>query len=163
MCAQPSVLVASRIAFANNFIKVIQDTMVSSAHFALIPENTTEETEKTYPSYVTGMMVLRGDKDLVLTLTFSKVAAADLIVSLLETKYTELIDTEVYDAVMEMTNMIAGRLKTASMELGYTYTLTSPFVFVGPNHYIGRKNRPAGIVRKFKDKQFEMLAGFFFL
>lgn len=163
MCPQPNGLVASRVAFANNFIKVIQDTMVSSTGYALIPENTTEETERQYPSYVTGMMVLRGEKDLVLTLTFSKVAAADLMVALVDGNYTELVDSEVFDAVMEMTNMIAGRLKTASLELGYSYTLTSPFVFVGSDHYIGRKNRPAGIVRKFKDKQFDMLAGFFFL
>lgn len=163
MSGQPSTLVASRVAFANNFIKVIQDTMLASTRYALLPENTTEETEKTYPSFVTGMMVLQGDKDLILTITLSKVSAADLVAALLDTKYTEMVDTEVYDAVMEMTNMIAGRLKTASLELGYTYTLTSPFVFIGPNHYISRKNRPSGIVRKFKDRQFEMLAGFFFL
>lgn len=151
------------IEFGNQFAKVIKDIMNSTANLNLTVENTSEQTEKGYPSFITGMMVLQGTRDVVLTLTFSKMAAAEIAVSLLGIKYNQMVDVEVYDTVMEVTNMIAGRLKTAIVANGDRYQLTTPFVFVGPNHFIGAKTRPVGLVKKFKDKNFEMLAGVFFL
>ncbi len=151
------------IEFGNQFAKVIKDIMSSTAHLDLTVESVTEAAEKEYPSFITGLMVLQGTRDVVLTLTFSKMAAAEVMVSLLGIKYDQIVEAEVYDTVMEVTNMIAGRIKTAIVATGDRYQLTTPFVFVGPNHYLGAKTRPIGLVKKFKDKQFEMLAGVFFL
>jgi CheY-specific phosphatase CheX len=151
------------LAFENNFVKVIKDIMNTTSNLNLIAENTSAENEKKYPSFITGMMVLQGKRDIVLTLTFSKMAAAEIVVSLLGIKYNQIIEAEVYDAVMEITNMVAGRLKTAIVATGEHYQLTTPFVFVGPNHFIETKTRPTGIVIKFTDKHFEMQAGVFFL
>ena len=151
------------IAFGNQFAKVIKDIMNSTAGLNLNVENASEETEKKYPSFITGMMVLHGASDIVLTLTFSKMAAAEIVVSLLGIKYNQIVDVGVYDAVMEITNMVAGRLKTAIVAAAEHYQLTAPFVFVGPNHFIETKIKPTAIVKKFKDKHFEMLSGVFFL
>lgn len=149
--------------FANNFSKVVKDIMKSTLSVDLLPLQSTTDIEKSYPSYVTGMMVMQGKRDIVLTLTFSKVAAADTVVSLLGLKYTEIDEVGVYDAVMEMTNMVAGKLKSALIATGVQYTLTTPFVFVGKNHFMEPQSRPKGIVKRFKDRQFEMLGGVFFL
>jgi len=161
--SQSSRVKADGIVFSNSFSKVIQDIFLATAKVKLVPEAATPEIEKAYPSFVTGMMILHGDRDLVLTLSFSKNAAADLVVSLLGSKYNQIIADEVYDAVMETTNMAAGKLKTATTNLGLSYKLTTPFVFVGPNHFWASQSRPAGVVKKFKDKNFEILAGIFFL
>lgn len=152
------------IEFGNQFAKVVKDIMKSTANLDLTYEVANEDTEKKYPSFITGLMVLQGTRDVVLTLTFSKMAAAEIAISFLGMKYDEMVDVEVYDAMMEMTNMIAGRLKSAIIASGEHYQLTTPFVFVGPNHYIGVKTRPIGIVKRFKNEEnFEMLAGVFFL
>jgi len=151
------------IVFENHFAKVVKDIMNSALKLNLSPENASAEIEKKYPSFVTGIMVLQGKRDIVLTLTFSKMAAAKIVVSLLGIKYTQIAEVGVYDAVMEITNMVSGRLKTALVDTGEQYQLTTPFVFVGSNHYLETQTRPIGIVKKFKDKHFEMLAGVFFL
>ena len=151
------------IVFGNHFAQVIKDIMNSTLKLNLSPENASAEIEKKYPSFITGMMVLQGKRDIVLTLTFSKMAAAKIIVSLLGIKYTQIVDVGVYDAVMEITNMVSGRLKTAIVATSEHYQLTTPFVFVGLNHFLETQTRPKGIVKKFKDKHFEMLAGVFFL
>ncbi len=158
-----SAVSVNGLVFNNDVIRVVQEIMSASAHVNLTAEPANEEIERTYPSFVTGIMILHGERDIVLTLTFSKNAAADLVVGLLGVKYNHIIETEVYDAVMETTNMIAGRLKTAAINLGTNYQLTTPLVFIGPNHFLGAKTRPAGIVKKFKDKHFEMLASVLFL
>ena len=151
------------LVFNNNFVKVIQDIMHATANLSLTAETANAEAERAYPSFVTGMMILHGERDLVLTLTFSKTAAADVVVSLLGINYNQLVETEVYDAIMEVTNMVAGRLKTATISLGSSFQLTTPIVIVGPNHFFGPQSRPKGIVKKFTDKRFEMLAGIYFL
>lgn len=151
------------LIFANNFVRVVQEIMNATADLALIADNGNEEIERSYPSFLTGMMVMHGDRDLILTLTFSKEAAADIVVSLLGVKYNQIVETDVYDTVMETTNMIAGRLKTACLNMGANYQMTTPLVFVGKDHFLGAKARPAGITKRFKDKQFEMIASVFFL
>lgn len=151
------------VVFGNQFAKVIKDILNSTANLNLNVENANEETEKAYPSFITGIMVLHGARDIVLTLTFSKMAAAEIVVSLLGIKYNQIVDKGVYDAIMEVTNMVAGRLKTAITAAGEHYQLTTPFVFVGPNHFMEAKARPTGIIKKFNDKHFEMLSGVFFL
>ena len=137
--------------------------MNSTLKLELAHENANAEMEKKYPSFVTGMMVLQGKKDIVLTLTFSKMAVAKIVVSLLGIKYSQIVEVGAYDAVMEITNMVSGRLKTALVATGEQYQLTTPFVFVGANHFLEPQTRPIGMVKKFKDKHFEMLAGVFFL
>jgi CheY-specific phosphatase CheX len=154
---------ANGIVFSNNFIKAVQDIMSSSTNLSLTPENASEEDERNYPSFVTGLMIMHGEKDMVLSLSFSKMAAAELVVSMLDVKYNQINENDVYDAIKETTNMVAGRLKTATMNLGVTYQLTTPFVFVGSNHFWFAQSRPMGVVKKFKDKHYEMLAGVFFL
>lgn len=164
MCALPvNNLNNTGIAFSNNFIKAVQDIMTSSVNIVLSPENASETDERNYPSFVTGMMIMHGEKDLVLTLSFSKEAAAELVVNLLDVKYNQLNENDVYDAIKETTNMVAGRLKTATMNLGQTYQLSTPFVFVGSNHFWFPNSRPVGVVKKFKNNHYEMLAGVFFL
>jgi CheY-specific phosphatase CheX len=151
------------IVFGNQFAKIIKDIMLSTANLNLDAENIKEDTEKKYPSFITGIMVLHGARDIVLTLTFSKMAAAEIVVSLLGIKYNQIVDAGAYDAIMEITNMVAGRLKTVINAAGEHFQLTTPFVFVGPNHFMEAKARPAGIIKKFKDKHFEMLSGLFIL
>lgn len=149
--------------FVNSFVKSVYDIMASILDVELSAETSTLLMEKDYPSFVTGMMIMHGEKDLILTLTFSKEAAADVVVSLLDTKYNKLEEEEVYDAIMEVTNMVAGRLKTATLLLGYNQQLTTPLVFVGPRHFLGAKSRPSGINKRMTYKKFQMLASVYFL
>lgn len=151
------------MAFANSFIKSVQDIMNSTVDVELVAENATVFMEKDYPSFVTGMMIMHGERDLILTLTFSKEAAADVVVSLLDAKYNKLEEEEVYDAIMEVTNMVAGRLKTATLKLGYNQQLTTPLVLVGSRHFMGAKSRPAGVNKRMTDKKFQILASVYFL
>lgn len=149
--------------FVNSFVKSVYDIMASILDVELSAETSTLLMEKDYPSFVTGMMIMHGEKDLILTLTFSKEAAADVVVSLLDTKYNKLEEEDVYDAIMEVTNMVAGRLKTATLLLGYNQQLTTPLVFVGPRHFLGAKSRPSGINKRMTYKKFQMLASVYFL
>jgi len=59
--------------------------------------------------------------------------------------------------------MASGRIKSVLVSTGAHFQLTTPFIFVGQNHFISAQARPLGMVKKFKEKQFEMLAGIYFL
>lgn len=151
------------LEFINNFIQSVQDIMSATINVDLVAENATILMEKAYPSFITGMMIMHGERDLILTLTFSKEAAADVVVALLGTKYNKLKEEEVYDAIMEVTNMVAGRLKTGTLTLGYNQQLTTPLIFVGPRHFMNAKARPTGINKRMVDKKFQILASVYFL
>ena len=149
--------------FENSFVKSVQDIINSILDVNLESENASVLMEKAYPSFVTGLMIMHGERDLILSLTFSKEAAADIVVSLLDVKYNKLEEDEVYDAIMEVTNMVSGRMKTATLDLGYNQQLTTPLFFVGSRHFFGAKSRPTGISKRFTDRKFQMLASVYFL
>jgi hypothetical protein len=60
--SQISHLNANGLVFSNNFSKVIQEILLATASVYLVPEVATPEIEKEYPSFVTGMMILHGER-----------------------------------------------------------------------------------------------------
>jgi CheY-specific phosphatase CheX len=153
------------LVFENNFSNIVRELVHETIGLDLDVENATLKAESKYPSFITGMMVFQGDtdKDILLTITVSKMAAAKIVVSLLDLKYDELDGPQVYDAIKELTNMISGKMKSAIKATGKHYNLSTPICFIGKNHFIGHNTRPKSIIKKFKHKKFEMLAGLFFL
>ncbi len=98
---------------------------------------------------VTGIIGLTGHERGSVAVSFSKKCILRIIKGMLgEEKY--YIDTEVRDAVGELTNMIAGDGRRILSLNGYNFEASIPTVIVGPNHYIEHKTKGPIIVIPFK-------------
>lgn len=83
---------------------------------------------------VTGMVGLAGDYIGMLSLHFSKELALEITSRMLQTSITE-VDEDVKDAIGELTNMVAGNLKTALSKSGVAFDLSVPSVIIGERYF----------------------------
>lgn len=98
---------------------------------------------------ITGVMMIKGTKNAVLSLTLSQEHAAMLVSYMTGNAPQELAAEELYDGLAEMVNMIAGRAKALLAGTGRHYYITPPFTIVGPNHFIVYKKEVAKIIMRF--------------
>jgi len=82
---------------------------------------------------VTGMVGLAGDCIGMLSLHFSKELALKITSRMLQTPIME-VDEDVKDAIGELTNMVAGNLKTALSRSGVAFDLSVPSVIIGEKY-----------------------------
>ncbi len=90
---------------------------------------------------ITGAMLLPGLNNAMLSISFSRCAAATLVSYITGIFPEQLENEDLYDGAAEIVNQIAGRIKSELAETDYHFTLTPPFTIVGPNHRIIHKRR----------------------
>lgn len=108
----------------------------------------TAENEKCI-SQVSGVMLLCGEKNGVLSLTMSQGTAAVLVSYMTGASPGEICIEELCDGVAELTNMIAGRAKVDLQGTDYHYNITPPFSIVGENYSTVYKSRVLRIFKRF--------------
>lgn len=98
---------------------------------------------------VTGIIGLTGHERGSIAVCFSKKCILRIVKGMLgEEKF--YIDTEVRDAVGELTNIIAGDGRRILALEGCSFEASIPTIIVGPNHYIEHKTKGPIIVIPFK-------------
>lgn len=88
------------------------------------------------PVNITGVMMLLGEQNALLTLSLTKADALAVISAMTGTESAQLSDTDLYDGVAELINMIAGRAKAAMVGTKFYYRITPPFVVAGEEYQI---------------------------
>lgn len=106
--------------------------------------------------YISGMMLLCGEKNAVLSITMAYGAAYNLVSYMTGTLPEEIEKEELWDGIAELTNMIAGRAKADLTGTDYHFRITPPFSIQGQDYTIVYKNRIPRICKKFAAEDIEM-------
>ncbi len=84
---------------------------------------------------VTGVIGLTGVANGTISVTFQEACILDIVSNMFGEKMEEL-DSEIADAVGELTNMISGQARKELEELGKVFKAAIPTVITGKNHSI---------------------------
>lgn len=112
--------------------KEVFDTMVM---METTPEALPEGQAGSISASVTGTLGLAGDLRGILNLHFPDEVARDITASLLGMEIEEL-DDDVKDAIGEITNMVAGGIKTALAREGMDLELSIPTTVAGKSYQV---------------------------
>lgn len=84
---------------------------------------------------ISGIIGLTGEKKGAVVLSLSKKAALKIVSSMLNEQFC-YINTEIRDAIGELTNIIAGDARRALAEQGHMFEAGIPTVVIGMDHEI---------------------------
>lgn len=117
--------------FLNATIKVIE----TMAFVTPVPGKPYVVTDTLIGGDISGIIGLTGAKKGSVILSLSKEAALKIVSSMLNEKFY-YINTEIRDAIGELTNVIAGDARRALAEQGYMFEAGIPTVIIGQGHEI---------------------------
>ena len=124
----PVMTQAARIEFINPFIIAVSKTLETMAGCKVVREPPQIKKEKSALHPVSGIIGLSGSVVGTVVLTMSEALALKCASAMLMEEYTEF-NTDVFDAVGELTNVIAGNAKAQLEE--YKLSLSLPNVIYG--------------------------------
>ncbi len=142
----------------NTAIKDVIETMTG----LYIEENAYKESSLD-KGEISGVMVMVGEKNALMSLTMSKKAASLIIAYMTGILPTDLSDEEVYDGAAELINMIAGRTKALLSGTKYHFNITPPFTIVGDKHFILHKNKILKIIKSYSIEDEEILLQVYYI
>lgn len=112
---------------------------------------------------VSGVYFMKGSKDAVLILSIPTGVAFTLVSFLTSIPAQELDRDSICDAINELTNMIAGKIKAQISQRGYKYTSLQSFTIYGQNYSILHKNKLESIAKKYEADNMELLLRILFI
>ncbi len=134
--------------FMNAFVDGVQKTLGLMAQTQVKIGNPYIEKEFKSKGDVAGMVgMVAGNMKGTLTIGFTKEAVVEILKNMLGEEYKE-INSEVIDAVGEMTNQVYGAAKTTLNQLGYSFEMAIPTVVQG-KFVISRIHNGATLVLPF--------------
>lgn len=138
--------------FANAVMEVVRTT----AGLEVYEDNGNIEKSRIHTGRVSGMMLLCGQRNALLSITMSWDAALTLVSYMTGTLPEEIEREELWDGAAELVNMIAGRAKVDLIGTQYHFSITPPFSISGEDYSIIYKNRMKGIYKKFAAEEVEI-------
>lgn len=106
-----------------------------------IEEVLSEQISQIHKGEISGVMLILGEKNALMTLTMSKELCTTIISYMTGIEKTDLIEEEIYDGAAELVNMIAGRAKALLSGTKYHFSITPPFTIIGQDHFIMHKDK----------------------
>lgn len=104
---------------------------------------------------LTSFMVLKGERLIMMYLTYKTNGAFFFASTMLEKAADKLSIAEVHDCVAELSNMIAGQIKSQLAKMGKHYVLTAPMVISGQAHCVCHKSKVLNVLKTFKYENLE--------
>jgi chemotaxis protein CheX len=144
------------------FIRAFKDVMFTMSGVAVteIHDQTDFGNEA---GEISGLMVLTGKHNILVTLSMSANTATTLMSSMTGSPAAELPPKELYDGVAELVNMVAGQAKTIAASTSCRFKLTSPFTVVGKDHFIVHKSRITTFFKYFNANRMEFMLKLYFM
>lgn len=144
------------------FMRAFQDVMLTMTGLA-VAEIDGEANYGNDAGEISGLMVLTGEQNILITLSMSADTATTLMSYMTGSPAEELPPRELYDGVAELVNMVAGQAKTLVAAGSCRFKLTSPFTVVGKDHFIVPKNRVTTFFKYFTANRMEILLKLYFM
>lgn len=128
----------------------VKDVVRIMAGLELNEIKTVSENNEAVSEEITGLLIMVGESNVLLTLGISRESAATLVVYMTGIAKPQLSAFELNDCVAELTNMIAGQLKTQLGSLGQHYKNLPPIVVTGSNYEIIHRNKVENKCKRFR-------------
>ncbi|RQD70314.1 MAG: chemotaxis protein CheX [Tindallia sp. MSAO_Bac2] len=143
-------------AYHRAFSIAVSEVMGTMTGFEMEEDETYSDSENdscdptgSEPCEISGAMVLLGKKNGMATVTMTRMTASVLVSYMTGIPYYELEDSDLFDGVAEMMNLMAGRAKALLRETEYYFEISPPFTIVGINHHIVHKKQAQLIQKRF--------------
>lgn len=140
-----------------HFSKVIKDIFYKVTGLEVSEEKYAPDSNNKFNKQISGIVVLKGDKNIMISISMSYRTAAALVANMTNLSSAEVKLEEQSDGIMELTNMIAGQTKAKLASVGLHYSYLQPFTIVGDNHCVLQKRKVSSMELKFHSGEIEML------
>lgn len=138
------------LEFAGNcFSDAVTEVINTAANLELHEINADSICHGKYTGIVSGVMLLTGERNAVLSLTISQYEAAALVSYMTGNLPEELGKEEICDGIAELVNMTAGRAKVKLKGTEYHFNITPPFSILGRDYSTVYKSGIPRIHKKF--------------
>ncbi len=127
----------------------IKDVLGTMAGFELNRLELTKEEQRSHLSEITGAMLLRGNRDSMLSISSNKSTAEVIVAYMTGIMPDEIEEEDLYDGISELVNLVAGRTKAQLSGEYLHFELSPPITIVGDNHFIIHKNKVTKITLKY--------------
>jgi chemotaxis protein CheX len=123
------------VAFINPFLDAVVGVLGMMASVEASPGKPFINRKRTTVGDITGSIGITGSFSGVMSLTLDEPVILKIVNNMLSENYTEL-NSDIADAVGELTNMIAGQARQDLANLGMIFKASTPTVFIGKAHHI---------------------------
>ena len=152
------------LMFSNwHFSNTIKDIIRTMTGLELIEEKFHEDNLKEFNGSLSSVILLTGNKNIMITLTMSKEAACTLVGFITGMKYSEIKEEDLYDGIAEIANMLGGQFKAKLAVNGQNYKYLTPFTIAGEDHHIVQKSKVYGISKIYHAGSIKIKVGICFL
>jgi chemotaxis protein CheX len=114
-----------------------------------VEEDSLKKDCKISKGEVSGVMLLLGERNALMSLTMSKELCTTIISYMTGIEINDITDEEIYDGAAELVNMVAGRAKTILSSTKYHFSITPPFTIIGQDHFIVHKDKIFNIIKNY--------------
>lgn len=140
-----------------HFAKVFREVFSKVTGLELVADMYDPDEGGAFNSQISGIVVLTGDKAIIISVGMSYRTAAILVENMTGMQHGEMRLDDQCDGVCELLNMIAGQTKAKLTSLGYHYRYMQPFSIAGDNHHIIQKNNVSSLNMKFRAGAVELV------
>ncbi|MCP3898624.1 MAG: chemotaxis protein CheX [Desulfobacteraceae bacterium] len=123
------------VTLINPFINATINVLETMAFMEVNPGKPFLKTDLVAIGDITGLMGLTGVANGTVAVTFESACILAIVSNMFGEKMEE-IDSEIIDAVGELTNMISGQARRELEEVGRSFKAAIPSVVAGPKHSI---------------------------
>lgn len=114
-----------------------------------IEEVLSQEVCKINKGEISGVMLILGERNALMSLTMSKELCTTIISYMTGIEKTDITEEEIYDGAAELVNMVAGRAKAILSGTKYHFNITPPFTIIGQDHFIVHKDKIFNITKNY--------------
>ena len=137
------------VKLINPFINATLNVLGTMAFLKAEPEKPYLKKENTAVGDVSGVIGFTGEVNGTMTVTFDESCILKIVSNMFGEEMKEL-NSEITDAVGELTNMISGQARKELEEIGRIFQAAIPTVVLGKNHKIESKTQGTKIAIPFK-------------
>ncbi len=112
---------------------------------------------------ISGVILMVGQKNIMLSLTVSSQMAYTLISFMTGIQREELKVDDLYDGISEITNMVAGEVRAYMSTRGVQLTTFAPFAIAGKQFTFIYKNKIPNIIKQYHSNNEEIKLRVYFL
>lgn len=113
--------------------------------------------------YISGALLLNGEKNLLVMIGISTSHSKGIVSKMLNVDVLNIKDENLFDGIMEITNMLAGKLKSLLFAFNMPYTLSIPYVLYGDSMGIFLKKKQKVVTGIYKSDDYEVNLKILFL
>lgn len=146
--------------YFSNSIKEIIFTMTG---MEVAEEKATAETIQDMKEQISGVIMLIGNKRIMISISMSEYTAKNMVASMTGMKSDSLTKEDLVDGAAELVNIVAGKVKAKLSANGEHYDILLPYTITGNDHSIIHKNKSAVLIRLYHTENIAVIAKVFLL